>query len=269
MNMLPAPVMITGGSGLLGSHLIELFNDRFPQHLYAFPTILTPSHEILDITSEDMVQEYFLKFGMDGKKCYAPSLLIHCAALTGLEKCDTYKDIAYHINVMGTRNLLRVCKQYGIFMIYISTDYVFDGTHESGYSENDIPNPLSYYAKTKWGGELLVESYGQRIIRTSFCKEPWPHEFAYADKYTSADTISIISQYVFEVCLRYSEWEGILHVGTAKKTFYDLAHRSKPNVKEGTYKMYRDDIPQYTHFTLDKLERFLDKLERLYKNESK
>mgnify|MGYP002681981427 CR=1 FL=1 len=85
-----------------------------------------------------------------------PEVIIHSAALTDVDRCERERELAYKMNVEGTRIISEVSKQIGSFLIYISTDYVFDGSRGM-YREDDSPNPLSYYGLTKLRGEEFCD----------------------------------------------------------------------------------------------------------------
>jgi dTDP-4-dehydrorhamnose reductase len=98
----------------------------------------------------------------------SPDIIIHAAALTNLEFCEKNPELAYDVNVNGTRNILKAAEKCGAKLVYICTDYIFDG-NKGQYSEIDEPNPLSVYAKTKLQGEDLIrKNYDDFLsIRTS------------------------------------------------------------------------------------------------------
>jgi dTDP-4-dehydrorhamnose reductase len=87
-----------------------------------------------------------------------------------VEQAEKTPDPAYAVNVEGVRNLVEACKRYGIILIHISTDYVFDGEKEEGYSPEDTPNPINVYGRTKYLGEQVIRQGMERyfIIRTSW-----------------------------------------------------------------------------------------------------
>jgi dTDP-4-dehydrorhamnose reductase len=87
---------------------------------------------------------------------FAPDIIVHAAAMTDVDGCERAPDLAYRINVAGSRNLAVAAQQIGCPLVYISTDYVFDGTKSQPYREYDDPNPQSVYARTKWVGEEIV-----------------------------------------------------------------------------------------------------------------
>jgi dTDP-4-dehydrorhamnose reductase len=96
-----------------------------------------------------------------------PDVVIHGAAWTAVDACESDPDRAYCVNALGTRHMAEGARVVGAHLVYISTDYVFDGTSPRPYREWDTPNPLSVYGRSKRGGELEVGS-GATIVRTSW-----------------------------------------------------------------------------------------------------
>ncbi|MFC0561979.1 dTDP-4-dehydrorhamnose reductase [Halalkalibacter alkalisediminis] len=146
--------LITGGNGQLGRALFETMKT-------SNEVILLPK-EKLDITNEQTVENVF--------KRYCPEFVFHTAAYTAVDQCEKDQVKAFQVNSIGALNIAKVCKKIGSTMIYISSDYVFDGKNTIPYLETDIPNPQSIYGTSKWLGEELVlktisESY---IVRTSW-----------------------------------------------------------------------------------------------------
>ena len=145
-------VLITGGSGFLGSYLVKAFEKEFE-------TIGTyRKHRVegqktfyvyMDITDVNQT----LRIIRD----YRPDCVIHTAALTNVDYCEEHREEAKKINVEGTRNVALACEEVGAKLIYVSTDYVFDG-EKAPYKEEDVPNPINYYAQTKLEGERIVQS---------------------------------------------------------------------------------------------------------------
>ena len=96
-----------------------------------------------------------------------PDIVIHGAAWTAVDACEADPDQAFTVNALGTRNMAEGAAAGGAHLVYISTDYVFDGTLDRPYLEWDPPCPLSVYGRSKWGGEQEVGP-GSTIVRTSW-----------------------------------------------------------------------------------------------------
>jgi dTDP-4-dehydrorhamnose reductase len=149
-------VLILGGSGILGSSLVaECKRRRIPY--------LAPSSSALDITKQNEILNYFL--------ANQPSAIVNCAAWTDVEKSEIEFQRACALNADATHHLALATKPSGIPIIHISTDYVFDGTKEGMYSENDPTSPINCYGVSKLRGEMnLLELRPENsyIIRTSW-----------------------------------------------------------------------------------------------------
>ena len=145
-------ILVTGGDGQLGRALQKVL----PQKNSVFTT-----RADFDITNQKQTIKQIA-----GDR---PNIVIHAAAYTNVDGCEQNPEIAYKVNVDGTKNIAAACKEIGAKLIYISTDFVFDGKKKTPYSENDKPNPLSVYGKTKLQGEEAVKKLPDYIIiRTSW-----------------------------------------------------------------------------------------------------
>ena len=141
---------ITGVNGQLGYDVKRELLER------GYTDILAPTRVDLDITNEDAVKKMIRE--------YRPSVIFHCAAYTAVDKAEEEQEKCYQVNVLGTKYLTEAAKEVGAKIIYISTDYVFDGTKEGLYQVEDKVNPVNYYGKTKYLGENFVSKYANHII---------------------------------------------------------------------------------------------------------
>ncbi len=155
-------LLIIGGSGLLGFKCVEAAKDFEVFATYNAREIESEHGEFyrLDKTNRDGVFSLMKKI--------KPDAVIDTAALHDVNYCETHRDEAHKVNVEGTRNVAEACRKIGAKMIFVSTDYVFDGK-KGYYTEEDKPNPLSYYAVTKLEGERAVAAAGTdyAVARTS------------------------------------------------------------------------------------------------------
>lgn len=119
-------------------------------------------YQLLDITDTKATYEVITKIN--------PELVIHAAAYTNVDGAESDQEQAYRINSLGTRNIALSCQRFDAALIYISTDYVFDGRNTKPYAEIDKPDPLGAYAKSKYWGELYTQWLVNRfmIIRSSW-----------------------------------------------------------------------------------------------------
>ncbi len=141
---------ITGVNGQLGYDVKRELLER------GYTDILAPTREELDITNEDDVKKIVVE--------YRPSVIFHCAAYTAVDKAEEEQEKCYQVNVLGTKYLTEAAKEVGAKIIYISTDYVFDGIKEGIYQTDDKVNPVNYYGKTKYLGENFIREYDNHII---------------------------------------------------------------------------------------------------------
>ena len=148
-------VLVTGANGMLGQDLCPILED------IGFDVIETDCAN-LDITNELIVNKVF--------KEQMPDYVVHCAAYTNVDKAEEDIETTSLINVKGTEHIARVCAKLDIPMVYISTDYVFDGTKQTPYLPTDTPNPINNYGLTKYQGEEMVKKLCNKyfITRTSW-----------------------------------------------------------------------------------------------------
>ena len=160
-------VLITGANGQLGSELRHLLDERGVAY-DAFD-----SHG-LDITDQEIVNEKITAL--------KPVVIYHCAAYTAVDNAeDQFKAANYQVNVDGTRNVAEAAAKIGAKLVYVSTDYVFDGTKAGEYEVDDPTNPKNEYGKAKLQGEEAVQAAGgdYYIIRTSWVFGQYGKNFVY------------------------------------------------------------------------------------------
>jgi len=162
--------LVTGAGGLLGERIIELDENAIGLY-YTRKPLIDRNLIKLDITNRKEVFKIF--------KDFQPKCVIHCAALTNVDYCEEHKKEAYTVNVEGTKNVVDACKEIGAKLVYVSTDFIFDGKKGS-YKESDKPNPLSYYGFTKLKGEEFVRKLENYVIaRTSVIYGPNKSNFVF------------------------------------------------------------------------------------------
>ena len=146
-------IFLTGAQGQLGKELQKRLRGT---------DFLPTDMQELDITDSAAVS------AMIGK--YRPDAVIHGAAWTQVDAAEEKVDLAYKVNVVGTQNIAMACREVGAAMVYISTDYVFDGLLGRAYTETDRTNPLSVYGQTKLAGEVLARQANDRlfVLRTAW-----------------------------------------------------------------------------------------------------
>lgn len=147
-------ILVTGANGQLGREISRQFG---AQH-----ELILTDIDSLDITNHNQVRNFFAQT--------KPQAVVHCAAYTNVDGAEADFDGAFKVNVIGSQNLASQCLEYGVRMVYVSTDYVFDGQTNSPYCEYSQTNPQSVYGKTKLMGEEVVQKIVSRhyIIRTAW-----------------------------------------------------------------------------------------------------
>lgn len=147
-------LLVTGASGLLGLKLTQLATKK-DYTVFSAYNQNNPREGIplkFDITNQTSTEGVFEKT--------KPDLVVHAAALTNVDKCETQKELAWRVNVQGTENIAKLCRKHQTYLVYISTDYVFDG-EKGNYIETDMPSPINHYGTTKLEAEQRV----QRLVK--------------------------------------------------------------------------------------------------------
>ena len=152
-------VLVTGAKGQLGTDVMaELKSNNIEA--------VGIDREELDIVDAKACEEFFDKANAE-KRIDA---VIHCAAYTAVDKAEDEQELSYNINALGTKNIATACKKFDMKLMYISTDYVFNGQGERPWEPDDERQPLNVYGKTKYEGELFVEEIAKKyfIVRIAW-----------------------------------------------------------------------------------------------------
>lgn len=144
--------MVIGANGQLGNDLVEVLSDE---------TVIALTHADVEISDFESVDEIVAH--------HRPEVVINTAAYHKVEECEKSPGKAFGVNAVGASNVARSCSAYGATLVYISTDYVFDGRKGSPYVESDLPMPLNVYGASKLAGEYVIRYTLERhfIVRTS------------------------------------------------------------------------------------------------------
>ena len=141
-------IFISGGSGLLGGNCHQHFTERGAEVVATHFTFPTDNTAFYDTLHPELPDNYDVR-------AFAPDVIVHCGALTHVDYCETHVEESYEKTVVSTKNLIQLANEIGAKMVYISTDYVFDG-EDGPYREYDAVNPLGVYALHKLDAEQLV-----------------------------------------------------------------------------------------------------------------
>jgi len=148
-------VLITGGNGMLGRTLVRELGGEFE--------VISTDLPEADITDENAIDSVITN--------HAPDVVIHCAAMTAVDRCETERDFAFRLNARGSANVAAACHRHGVRLIAISTDYVFDGNSEHPYDEFDRPTGgNTVYGQSKFAGEEAVRVHCPNHV---ICRISW------------------------------------------------------------------------------------------------
>ncbi len=203
-------IIVTGGNG------------RFAQVLKKENKVLKisfPSKKIFNILNVNSMKKYIRKI--------KPKYIIHCAGLSrpmDLHVKDIRKSI--NLNIIGTANVVKVCNEFNIKLIYFSTGYVYEGK-KGNYSEKDPVLPINNYAWSKLGGESSVILYkNSLILRIMMCERPFLHDHAFYDVKTNF----MFQDEVAKIIPKILNQKGIINIGGKIQSVFNFAKKTKKNV---------------------------------------
>ena len=229
-------IVVTGGSGRFGN---ELKKHKSKHEIYF------PKKKELNILKIKSQKKYLLQ-----KK---PKILIHLAGLSRpMEVHETNIEKSIDLNIIGTANVTKVCKQLNIKLVYFSTNYVYPGKN-GNYREIDPVLPVNNYAWSKLGGEASVHLYkNSLILRVCMTEKPFVHDKAFANVKTSF----IFHEDVIKILFKLIKQKGIINLGGKSKYIYDFAKKSNPRVKKIFLKKKDNEImPINSSINLSKLKK--------------
>ncbi len=229
-------ILVTGGKGRFSNELKKLKTG------YKF---IFRSKTQLNILSINSINENIKKF--------RPKIVLHLAGLSrpmSVHENNINKSI--DLNIIGTSNLVKICNNFKIKIIFFSTNYVYPGT-KGNYSEKDPINPWNNYGWSKLGAEAAVQMYkNSLIIRACMTEKPFIHKFAFSD---------VKSNFIFhedfaKIFVKLIKKKGVINIGGKVKTIYEFAKKYNKNVKK---KKSKGLLPKQMHMNLTKLNKYLKK----------
>lgn len=146
-------ILVLGAHGMLGSDVIHVLKEQ--QHSFFAPT-----RTEADITKKDEIEALMRRV--------KPTAVINCTAMHDVARCEKEPSIAMEVNCVAIFYLAKLCAQHQAKLVTMSTDYVFDGKKEGGYTEEDVPNPLMWYGRSKLAGEWAAQAGNSKtfVVRT-------------------------------------------------------------------------------------------------------
>lgn len=230
-------ILVIGGGGQLGTKIVEQAKDRFETYatyLTRKPSLNESNLFQLDKTNREDVSTLFRKL--------KPEVAVDTAALHNVDYCETHKNEAKSANVEGTRNVAEACRDHDARMIFISTDYVFDGI-KGNYAENDDANPVNYYGVTKLEGERAVAricsnhliarpsviyGYVSSAQRESSSGKPLNFAIWLAQKMKNNESVKIVNDQYSSPTLADNLAEVLLELADSDKTgVYHVAGKTR------------------------------------------
>ena len=227
-------IIITGGNGRFATTLKKSkLNLNF----------LFPSKNQLNILNISSIKNFIKK--------HKPKYLLHCAALSRpMDIHDTFISKSIDINIIGTANVVKVCSEFNIKLIYFSTGYVYPGL-KGNYKELDAVLPINNYAWSKLGGECAVTMYkNSLILRIIMCEKPFLHKKAFYD----IETNFIYHDEVIKMLPKILDKKGIINIGGKTQSVYDFAKKTNKNIKKISGKKV---FPPKPSMNISKLKKIL------------
>ncbi len=229
-------IFITGGTGRVGSEISGFLSEKYK--VYSGTTgknekIKNCKVVLIDITDREKLIKLITEIN--------PNYILHLAALTDVNSCEEKKELAWKVNVEGVKNITFVAKEIGAKLVYVSTNYVFDGK-KGMYTEEDEPNPINYYSLTKVKGEKEALNYSNSVV-TRLCPFGWGSEnnpsfnARIIDKLSRGEKVNLFTNQFFspistsnyaEVLMKIfeSDFTGIINIaGSERLSRYEFAKK--------------------------------------------
>jgi len=231
-------IVVTGGSGRFGFYLKK----NTGKYKMYFPT-----KKKLNIVDLNSIYKYLKKV--------KPHSVVHLAGLSRPMKMhDKQISRSISLNIIGTSNIVKVCEQLKIKLIYFSTSYVYPGTR-GNYKETDALKPINNYAWSKLGGEAAVQMYkNSLILRISMTEKPFVHKKAFVD----AKTNFIYHEDLVKMFLKLIDKKGVINVGGPTQSVYDFVKKDNKKIKKIRAKHNKKlNFPLNSSMNLSKLKKIV------------
>ena len=229
-------IVVTGGTGRFAHHLKQMNSN------YNF---IYPNKKELNINNLNSIKKFLRK--------KRPKILLHLAGLSR-PMIEHEKNISksINLNIIGTANLVRVCSELNVKIIYFSTSYVYAGTR-GNYKETDELLPWNNYAWSKLGGECAVQMYeNSLILRVCMTEKPFIHKKAFANVKLNF----IFHDDLAKIFIKLLNKKGIINIGGPTMTAYNFAKKYNPLVKK-KYNINKKQFPLNPFMNLSKLKKII------------
>ena len=232
-------IVFTGGSGRFGS----VFKKKTK-----LKNIIYPKRREFNILDMNSINKYISK--------HKPKIIIHAAALSRpMEIHDKKIDLSIDTNIIGTCNIVKICKKKKIKLIYLSTNYVYPG-FKGNYNENSSLLPYNNYAWSKLGGECAVNMYkNSLILRVAMSEKPWKYNQVYKNVYSNY----LYHDEVVKILPKLLNKKGIINIGSKYKSIVKFAKRTNKHVKITKFKQPKNlpIVPIDSSMNIKKLKKIL------------
>jgi len=227
-------IVITGGHGRF-AQILKIDNKKL--------NILYPNKKELNVLDINSIKRYLKK--------NKPQYLIHAAALSRpMNIHDKQISKSIDLNIIGTSNIVKICSDFKIKLIYFSTGYVYEG-RVGNYKETDPVLPVNNYAWSKLGGECAVAMYKHSLIlRITMCEKPFLHEYAFHD----INANFIFHEEVVKIIPKILDKTGVLNIGGKIQSIYSFAKKTNKNVKKKSGKKL---FPKNVSMNVGKLNKIM------------
>ena len=229
-------IIFTGGTGKFGKVFKKLHSDK--------KNIIYPSSSIFDIRSFNKMERYIKKV--------KPKFIIHTAAISRpmhLHENQIEKSIS--TNIIGTSNLVNLCKKYKIKLIYFSTNYVYP-SKKGSYKEDHPLLPFNNYGWSKLGGECAVQMLkNSLILRICMTEKPFLHEYAY----TNLKTNFMFHEDLAKVFFKLINKKGIINAGGPAQSVYNFVKKNNKKIKKKVLKVRKNSLPLNSTMKVRKFEK--------------
>ena len=231
-------IIFTGGSGKFGKVFQKFHSNK--------RNVYYPSSNVFDVTNIKKMEKLIKKI--------KPKFIIHAAAISRpmeLHEKNIQKSI--NINIIGTSNVVTLCRKYKIKLIYFSTNYVYP-FKKGNYKESHPIQPINNYAWSKLGGECAVQMLkNSLILRICMTEKPFLYKYAY----TNLKTNFMFHEDFAKVFFKLINKKGILNIGGPTQSVYNFAKRLNKNVKKKTLKTKRNNLPLKSVMNISKFKKII------------
>jgi len=207
-------IFLLGGTGKLGRRLVEVLKRKNID-------FFSPTHPECEIEDIEQIRKYV--------EMERPNVILHSAGFVNTLKSEVNRERCVEVNVLGTYNIVQLCREYKIRLVYISTEYVFSGK-EDVYIPSSSIDPKNIYGLTKGCGELIVRTLNDYIvIRAPFIRDvEFPYEDAFTNQHTSRQYVHEITEDIINCSV--SNEIGIKHIVGKYQSVYELAKETNSEV---------------------------------------